>query len=86
MCCRFDTFFAEPMAHTILHGLARPFLCLITNTTSGIAVDGQAFHISADLQREIDYEVILRLRPTSSFNRPFCTLRGCDDGVCVVLT
>jgi hypothetical protein len=67
----------EPHSHTILNGVGRGFVSLVLDTSNGLVVDGQPFCLSLSLQRKIDEHIIDKLRPNSSYNRPFCYLLRC---------
>lgn len=62
--------FLEPMSHTILYGVVKPWLDLVCDTNNGITVDGRPFHIASSIQKEMD-AVISSLKPHSSYGRPF---------------
>lgn len=83
--CRFDSTFVEPMSHTILNGLTRSFLGLICDTTNGLRVNGELFHLKPATQARMD-RLIKRLRFPSAYNRPACQLRGgCVDFHCTAI-
>lgn len=77
-CSRFELFFVEPLAHTVLNGLIRTFLVLILHsaTNQGLVVDGASFFIALSTQRKMD-AIITQLKRHGSFGRPFSTISEC---------
>lgn len=71
----FQDMFLEPMSHTILNGLLRAFLTLICNTSNGIVVNGEEFHLTTEVQNRMD-GIIKRLQFPSAFNRPAVLLNS----------
>jgi hypothetical protein len=67
----------EPHSHTICNGVGRGFVSVVLDQNNGFVVDGQPFCLSLSLQRRIDEQIIEKLRPNSSYNRPFCYLLRC---------
>jgi hypothetical protein len=75
---RFDVFFVEPLSHTILNGLIRPFLLLIfdSDTNKGLVVNGEPFFVPSKVQQRVD-SIISQLKRHGSFGRPFSSVSEC---------
>jgi hypothetical protein len=74
--CRFENFFIEPLTHTILNGVGRPFLALILDQDNPILVDGRPFCIPIKVQREMD-AAIKSLQRHGAFGRHFALFTEC---------